>query len=483
MLFNSLTYLTFMLIAAPLVIFGPQVVRRTMLLVGSVGFYAFWRVDFTLLALFSCLLDYYVAQRIAVSTTPTARKAWLLVSVVTQILLLGFFKYTYFIVGTTQSIFSVLGLPFEVTLPHILLPLGISFYTFQTMSYTIDVYRGVQKPVTDLVLFISFVMFWPQLVAGPILRADEVVPQLKSYSRPRAADLTLGIEQILHGLFIKAVLADTIADVVEYGFDQPTAALGTLDVWTLAFAFGLQIYFDFAGYSQIALGSARVMGFNFPRNFNWPYLACSPRDFWKRWHISLSSWIRDYLYLPLMGVKVKPKHSDSRGGLEVATQGRKDRALFLTWFIMGLWHGANWTFAIWGLWHALLIFLYRVSEPLRVRLPNWLRLGGGWAITLALCMLGWLFFRCQSVAGAFEMLFKAFDPTQLTRLSMRENNYLITFIFFIGLLLVGAVVRLDRAARIPTVLRVGAMTMANAVIFFSLFLMLRPVKQFIYFQF
>jgi len=483
MLFNSLTYIAFMLLAAPLTIFGPAMVRKLVLLAGSLMFYAFWRVDFTLLVVFSGVVDYVCSLRIDATESTRVKKSWLMVSLVVNLGLLVFFKYTYFIVGTTQSIFEVLGMSMQVELPRILLPLGISFYTFQTISYTIDVYRGVQKPVRDLPLFLTYVMFWPQLVAGPVLRASEVIPQLEVYARPGFEDVVAGVEDVIAGLFKKAVLADTIAGIVDYGFAQPVHGLGMLDVWTLAFAFGLQIYFDFSGYSQIAIGSARLMGFKFPRNFDWPYMAVNPREFWKRWHISLSAWIRDYLYLPLTGSKFR---TASTGGIDVKqgpTTARKDAALFATWFIMGLWHGANWTFAVWGLWHALLIWLYRVSEPVRVRLPRFVRSSLGWMVTLGLCMLGWLFFRSQSVGDAVSMLGRAFDVTALGRMSMRENHYLITGIFFAGLLVVASFGAANRKLRVPAIAQVGAMAMAHGVMLFALFLMLRPVKQFIYFQF
>ena len=493
MYFNSLTYLAFMLAIVPVVILSPSIVRKVILLAASLLFYAFWRVDFTVLVVFSGVVDFVCARKVYSAHSAGARKAWLIASLCINLGLLAFFKYTYFVVGTTQSVFAVLGLPFEITLPSILLPLGISFYTFQTISYTIDVYRGRQEPVRDVVLFLTYVTFWPQLVAGPVLRASEVIPQLQRDRRPRLDDMVHGLEGIVQGLFKKVVLADTLAVIVDYGYAQPAAGLGMLDAWTLSFAFGMQIYFDFSGYSQIAIGSARLMGFVFPRNFDWPYLAVSPRQFWKRWHISLSSWIRDYLYLPLTGGRSGDRSggsgaTGSTGGLEVqperrATARRYVTALFVTWLIMGLWHGASWTFALWGLWHAVLIWLYRTSEPVRTRLWTPLRNIGGWCLTIVLCMLGWTLFRCQTVDQGLAMLAKAFDFGALTTLSMRENSYLITAICFVGLLMVGAVVKLHKHVAVPFIARLPALTLANAVMFFALFLMLRPVKQFIYFQF
>jgi len=485
MLFNSLTYIVFMLIAAPAVLWSPLAVRRAMLLAGSLLFYAFWRVDFTLLVVFSALIDYMASLRIYATEEVWRRRCWLAVSLTMNLGLLIFFKYTYFIVGTTQSICSLFGLEFEVDLPYILLPLGISFYTFQTISYTIDVYRHVQRPTRDFPLFLTYVTFWPQLVAGPVLRAHEVLPQLAEARKPHLGDVVHGLEEILHGMFKKVVLADTLAGFVDYGFGQPMASLGPLDAWSLCFAFGMQIYFDFSGYSQIAIGSARLLGFHFPRNFNWPYLACSPRDFWKRWHISLSSWISDYLYLPLQGAKFR---GASTSGIEAdgaarASEGRRMAALFATWFIMGLWHGANWTFVVWGLWHAVLIAIYRITGRMFGSLPTWLRVAAGWLWTTALVMLGWAFFRAQSVADGLTLVMNSFNLTRLGHMSFRENDYLISFIFFSGLLLVPACLKLGTRFRLPLAARLPVLTCANAVMLFGIFISFKKVTQFIYFQF
>ena len=502
MLFNSLTYLLFLAVCAPLCVFGPAWLRRTIFLGGSLAFYAFWRVDFTFLMIFNAVIDYCCSIMIGRSTSTAARRGWLAVSLVLNFGLLAFFKYTYFLVDTGHSIAQWFGGTFQPDLGfQIILPLGISFYTFQTVSYTIDVYRGLQEPIRSFPLFLTYVTFWPQLVAGPILRADEVVPQLQDYRRPTAAAVLRGLDEILAGLFKKVVLADTIGKLVDEGFAIEPARMGTLDVWCLAFAFGFQIYFDFAGYSSIAIGSARVLGFDFPENFRWPYLATSVREFWKRWHISLSSWIRDYLYLPLMGVRFRGSHavaggtaagagpaSVATGGLETRGEGnvspvRRDVALFATWFIMGLWHGANRTFALWGVWHALFIWLYRVSEPLRTRLPGPVRVVGGWAATLAVTMLGWIFFRATTVPGSLRMLATAFDPTRLRIRAMRENTYLVTFIYLVAMLATYAVLHVLPRERVPGWVRWAAVAVVQAVMLAAVFLSLRRAEQFIYFQF
>ena len=202
--------------------------------------------------------------------------------------------------------------------------------------------------------------FFPQLIAGPILRAKEVLNQFKRENKFNFDYIIIGSRRVLYGLFLKVVIADNIAPLVDSGFKIPIETLSAIDVWTLAFLFGFQIYFDFSAYSHIAIGSARMIGITFPENFNFPYLSISPKEFWKRWHISLSSWVRDYLYLPLTGQKFREV---SVGGLSDATIYKKDyKPLFITWGLMGLWHGANWTFVIWGIYHAILIFIYRTTK-------------------------------------------------------------------------------------------------------------------------
>jgi D-alanyl-lipoteichoic acid acyltransferase DltB (MBOAT superfamily) len=376
---------------------------------------------------------------------------------------------------------------FDVADPawNIILPLGISFYTFQTISYTVDVYRRLIRPERDFVLYACYVTFFPQLVAGPILRAREVIGQLNARPAFSLSDFSVGIRRVLFGLFLKVVLADNLAPLVDAGYAEPTSALGALDVWTLAFLFGFQIYFDFSAYSHIALGSARLMGIHFPENFNFPYLATSPRDFWKRWHISLSSWIRDYLYLPLMGEAVR---DDSTGGLAQVVDDQRERrrvrSLFLTWAIMGLWHGANWTFVLWGVYHAVLVYLQRVIGPRLPDFPARTAAIGGWLITLPLAMLGWIPFRAQSVGDALDLMSKVVMPTQYFSLGLRENNYLV------AALLLAAIVatRSFRDVVQPWLMRrplVWTATQASgyAVLVALVFVFLRPINQFIYFQF
>lgn len=486
MLFNSLTYLVFMLLLAPAAVFGPAWLRRSIFLWGSLLFYAFWRIDFTFLVVFTAFVDWFGASRIAASDDPKVRKTWITLSLVMNLTVLGFFKYFYFMVDSVAGIADLFGVHFELNLPFkIILPLGISFYTFHSLSYVFDVYRRVIPPVPKFYEFLTYVMFWTQLVAGPILRAAEVVPQLENYRRPTRGEVVYGLEEILQGLFKKLVIADQVGQIVDAGFAIPVNKMGTLDAWTLAFLFGFQIYFDFAGYSSIALGSARVMGFHFPPNFNWPYLASSPKEFWKRWHISLSSWIRDYLYLPLQGAKFKPaaQRGLEASGEDQVSAGRRTFALFATWFIMGLWHGANWTFALWGIWHASMVWVHRAGGPLFERFPMWFRRVGGWAFTLGFAMLGWIFFRARTMHDSLAMVATAFNPMKLRVRALRENDYLVAFVVLVAMLCAAGVTRYARSRPVPPALKYPFMAAATAVMFFGVFLCLRQVQQFIYFQF
>jgi D-alanyl-lipoteichoic acid acyltransferase DltB (MBOAT superfamily) len=498
MLFNSLTYIVFLLALAPFVVLGRQWLRNGVLLFGSLTFYAFWRIDFTGLVAVTALIDWFGARQIQASANPATRRFWLTLSVVMNLSLLCFFKYFKMIVGSGLTIAGLVGIEirppdeFRNFLENIILPLGISFYTFHSLSYVFDVYRGVVRPVTRFTDFLTYVLFWTQLVAGPILRTAQVVPQLVGYRRPSAGELVYGLEEIVQGLFKKLVIADQLAPLVDYGYSLPAAKLGMLDVWVLAFSFGFQIYFDFSGYSQIALGSARIMGFHFPPNFHWPYLAASPKEFWQRWHISLSSWIRDYLYVPLLGGGFHPR--DIRRGASTfdteletkrISEARRTFALFATWFIMGLWHGANWTFALWGLWHALLVFAHRLVEPWALGLRPIVRLIGGWAVTLPLAMLGWVFFRAQTVPEALTMVAIAFDLSKLPVRVIRENHYLIVACLLLGMLALAGILQLFREReRLPIGwLLYPVMAGASGVMLAGIGLTLRQAKTFIYFQF
>jgi D-alanyl-lipoteichoic acid acyltransferase DltB (MBOAT superfamily) len=344
-------------------------------------------------------------------------------------------------------------------------------------------------------------LFWPHLIAGPIVRSHELIPQFQRAQRFSYETFSEGLRYILYGLFLKVVLADSMAPFVDEGFSTATYLRNSaLDNWTLAFGFGFQIYFDFAGYSSIAIGSARLIGIFFPDNFNFPYVASSPREFWRRWHITLSSWIRDYLYIPLQGLLPGPSHST--GGLSVAEgdlrsrqeSRRRNLALLATWMLMGLWHGAAWTFVLWGLWHALWLLLHRGWSRLarsnaslrRVQEHAVLGRLGGTVITLGAVMASWILFRASSVEQALTMLATLANPTAYLSIRYKENFYLLTFLYTLGFFATYALreaLASDRLGRLWS--RVG--WIPTALVYSLLVLLvasyLRGQQQFIYFQF
>jgi D-alanyl-lipoteichoic acid acyltransferase DltB (MBOAT superfamily) len=400
--------------------------------------------------------------------------------------LLCYFKYLYFLTDNANTALNFLGIDYQLPLWKVLLPFGISFYTFETISYTVDVYRGLIKPEKSFLNYSLFVTFFPKLVAGPIQRAAELLPQLEERPSFRIGFLAEGLKRVLYGLFLKVVLADNISPLVDEGFALDPAMLSAIDVWMLAFLFGFQIYFDFSAYSHIAVGAARMMGIVIPENFNYPYIASSFKDFWKRWHISLSSWIRDYLYLPLSNVKVvKTTGEGGIGeGLETTSQNAKTKGLFLTWAIMGLWHGANWTFVFWGIYHASIIFIERKLKPLRTRFKFLNSAFVGWSFTLSLAMLSWIPFRAKNLNDTFLMLGKLFIPHNYSYYTMRENNYIITALMLILFLITFLVNHyLEKKVNEIPILAFGINCIKFTIIIIFVFTFLRPISQFIYFQF
>ncbi|MFC2150196.1 MBOAT family O-acyltransferase [Calditrichota bacterium] len=483
MLFNSYGYLLFLLAAIILHWALPHRFRIYLLCVLSIAFYAMWRWEFALVMIFSAFVDFSASKMIIKSESRGGRRGWLLVSLVVNLGLLIFFKYSYFIHDNVAFITHLIGIELPEMTLKIILPLGISFYTFQTISYTIDVFRKVIEPTNDFIVFLTYVTFWPQLIAGPVLRAKEVLPQLIARREVTYADITAGIERILFGLFKKVVLADNIARFVDVAFSLDPNVLSAFDVWVGTILFGFQIYFDFSGYSDVAIGSARLLGIRFPENFNWPYMALDPRDFWKRWHISLSAWIRDYLYLPLTKQEFK---TNSTGGIAVATEStgrQKDIALFTTWFIMGLWHGAGWTFAVWGVYHALLIFVYRRSsglQKLSQKIPV-----VAWGIMFLLSMAGWIPFRANSLDQTLSMFQIILNPSQYNILnrSLVGYAYISTAMLMVGMLGTYLVRHYySKTDRFKSRMVVGKVFVVSTLVVL-IFIYLQPVRQFIYFQF
>ena len=485
MFFNSVSYLFFLIISVTIYWLLPAKRRWWLCLGASLVFYGSWRIEYVFVIGFSAFVDYFVSLRIAEAASAPRRKMWLVGSLVINLGLLAYFKYTYFIADNIILIGKVAGENWHFSLGQIILPLGISFYTFVSLSYTLDIYRGLLDPVRDFRLYLTYVMFWPHMIAGPILRGHELITQLVRSSRFDSKHIIIGIKLILAGLFLK-IGADQLSPLVDDAFNLKTQYVGGLDVWTMAFGFGLQIYFDFAGYSLIAIGSARLMGIHFPDNFNWPYLSTSPRDFWKRWHITLSSWVRDYLYLPLMGARYRDR---SDGGIDVELEKRHSSthwpsfALFLSWFIIGLWHGASWNYAFWGIWHAILIFIYRIVKNHFNWIPERGRPIAGWCVTMPLIMLGWIPFRAATLGQTFALYARLFDFTSYRRLAFRENFYLLVFFLTIGMFAVHALMNLKLEVIQNRFVKHGTEALVFSVMIFIIFIFLKPVKQFIYFQF
>ena len=394
MLFNSLTFIVFFA-----VMYGGYRalpgwgMRKNWLLLGSYVFYGAWNPPFALLLLASSAVDWWLAGRMARETAPGRRRAWLILSLVMNFGLLGFFKYGNFLLDNTVALAAALGIAYHPPHLDILLPVGISFYTFQTLSYTIDVYRGQLQPVRSFRDFALFVSFFPQLVAGPIVRASDFLHQLVEPPKPVAGRFAWGLFLMTLGLFQKVVLADTLlAPSADAVFAHPFP-LAALDAWAGAFAFGLQILFDFGGYSLCAIGAALCFGFHLGDNFRAPYTAVGFSDFWRRWHISLSTWLRDYLYIPLGG--------NRKGGVRTVIN------LVLVMVLGGLWHGAAWTFVIWGGLHGLFLLIERGLRAL-VGGAAWAATApvrfAAWLATFIGVTIAWVFFRAQDFPTAMKTL-------------------------------------------------------------------------------
>ncbi len=378
MLFHSYTFLIFFCAVVILHRLAPIPARRWILLVASYLFYSSWNARYALLIAASTLVDYLAAGWIEKAETQARRKFFLILSLSTNLGILAVFKYYNFF---SHSLTEYLGL--HLPIHELLLPVGISFYTFQSMSYTIDVYRRKTGTARDFVDFALFVSFFPQLVAGPIVRAVDFLPQLSENTPRRPEEIRLGLKLFFVGLFKKLVLADNLARVVDQVHANPDA-FSSGDLWVSAYAFAFQIYFDFSGYSEMAIGLAQILGYRFPDNFRRPYCAVNMSDFWRRWHISLSTWLRDYLYIPLGG---------SRNG-----RSKTLRNLMITMVLGGLWHGANWTFIVWGFLHGLFLIVHRQFQRLRAAVPTVDRLS---ASPLALPVFVLLTFHCWTLSMVF----------------------------------------------------------------------------------
>ncbi|HEY0867508.1 MAG TPA: MBOAT family O-acyltransferase [Fimbriimonas sp.] len=465
MIFNSLVFLQFALLFFGLWWFvrdHPKV-RYVFLIVASCLFYGYGGWWFVPLLLATATVDFYMARMIY--DRPHEKKLWLTISIVSNLGVLSTFKYLGFFAQSINDALGIAGVSASLPVMHLVLPIGISFYTFQSLSYIFDVYRGVITPTPHLLHFLSIVTLFPHLVAGPIVRVRHILPQIEEMRKPSSIMVWDGLQLIVFGLFKKMVLADNLAPTVDRIYGMGTATSTEYLLATVAFS--LQIYYDFSGYTDVARGLAKWLGVEFTLNFNHPYTAIGIRDFWSRWHMSLSYWIRDYVYIPLGG---------SRDG-----EWRAHRNSWIAMLASGLWHGANWTFIIWGGLHALYQSIERITDwPSKVSGTAVGRLAGC-ALTFALVTLGWVFFRADTTVDAFRILGAILTPSGYTGIQMD-----ILYTFWAALLVSLAVESYNVLRRhlqwtfrtTELAYAVGAGALLVACIYLR-----GPGKAFIYFQF
>ncbi len=410
MIFNSVEFAIFLSIFFGLYWFAAKdklKIQNLLIVIGSYIFYGWWDWRFLSLIFLSSVVDYTIGRKLGTEDNPSKRKILLWTSIFVNLSILGFFKYYNFFLENFIEAFSFFGQEIQGSSLNIILPVGISFYTFQTLSYTIDVYRQKLEPTKDFIIFSAFVSFFPQLVAGPIERATHLLPQFSKkriFNYEKAAD---GMRQILWGLFKKVVIADNCAEYANLIFNHSDQCTGsTLVVGAIFFTF--QIYGDFSGYSDIAIGTARLLGFDLKKNFSFPFFARDIAEYWRRWHISLSTWFRDYLYIPLGG---------SRGGT-----GMKIRNTFIIFLVSGFWHGANWTYIFWGLLHATFFLPLLLFKKNRKNLdivakgkilPSFRELVA-MLFTFGLNVFAFIFFRANDIRHAIAYVSEIFSPSLFT---------------------------------------------------------------------
>lgn len=478
MIFNSIDFALFIPIVFVLYwfVFNKNLrIQNLLIVIASYIFYGWWDWRFLSLIFFSSIVDYSVGLGLKKYQEISKRKLLLWTSILVNLGFLGFFKYYNFFLDNFVSAFTFLGAEIKGNSLHIILPVGISFYTFQTLSYTIDVYRNKLEPTKSFIAFSAFVAFFPQLVAGPIERATNLLPQFykkRTFSYDKATD---GLRQILWGLFKKIVIADTCAGYANTIFNDSEMFSGsTLVIGALFFTF--QIYGDFSGYSDIAIGTSRLFGFDLNRNFAYPYFSRDIAEFWRRWHISLSTWFRDYLYIPLGG---------SRGG-----SWMKIRNTFIIFLVSGFWHGANWTFIIWGALNAIyflpLLLLNKNRSNLNVAasnsvLPSFRELISI-LITFGLTVFAWIFFRAENVTHAFNYIYEIFSSSLFKYPEIFPKKVVLLIILFMGVEWLGrknefAIENINYRFPIP-VRWISYLMLIGMIFYYS-----GKAQQFIYFQF
>ena len=480
MLFNSIEFAVFLPIVFLLYwfVFNRNLkLQNAFVVVASYVFYGWWDWRFLILIAFTSLCSYFAGLLIEkYRNTPKKAKAVNVINIVINLLILGTFKYYDFFATSFAQAF--LGGRTEGLLLHVILPVGISFYTFQALSYSIDVWRGKMEPTRDVIQFFAYVSFFPQLVAGPIERATNLLPQ---FGKPRAFEYETGVDgmrQILWGLFKKMVIADNCAVYVDQVFSTyQTQSGSTLLLAAILFAF--QIYGDFSGYSDIAIGTAKLFGIKLMRNFNVPYFSRDIAEFWRRWHISLTTWFRDYVYIPLGGSR--------------CSKGKIIRNTFVIFLLSGFWHGANWTFVVWGAYHALLFLpLILMGRNRRYRdtvaegrwLPS-LKETGQMLLTFLLVVIGWIIFRAERIGQAWEIIIRICSSSLLSIPWLMNRNFYIPVFCCLGLLL--GVEWIQRGKNYPFDLSVIKPVWMRDTVYLVIFLLIfwqgGHAQTFIYFQF
>jgi D-alanyl-lipoteichoic acid acyltransferase DltB (MBOAT superfamily) len=435
MIFNSIEFLIFFVLFVPIYFLLKGQSRIIFTLISSYLFYGWWDPRFLVLIIFSTCFDWFAGLYIHSHSDLAKRKTVLTLSIVVNLSVLGFFKYFNFFIDSASELLRFAGLESGSAVLNIILPVGISFYTFQSMSYTIDIYRKEIEPEKSLIRFATFVAFFPQLVAGPIVRAVDFLPQIqRNNQRWNWTNFTNGFGLILTGFAKKIIIADSLAPFVDSAFHNPELCSSlTLILATIFYSF--QIYCDFSGYSDIAIGTAKILGYDFPLNFNLPYFSKSFSEFWTRWHISLSQWLRDYLYIPLGG---------NRKGKLITY-----RNLMITMLLGGLWHGANYTFIIWGFLHGFYLVLQRGLVAFMNRLKiNWegpLCSAISLVIVYSLTCFAWIFFRSQTLSDANHFIsgILAFDSMSLSALPNKFEIFKNLIVILLLISLEGISLKID----------------------------------------
>jgi len=476
MLFNSIEFLLFLptIFILYWFVFNKNLkYQNTLILVSSYVFYGWWDYRFLSLIFLSTIVDYVIGLSISNQSSKKKQKSLLWGSVLFNLSVLGFFKYYNFFVDSWVELFSSLGYEIKsIWTLNFILPVGISFYTFQTMSYTIDIYRKKLEPTKDFISFASFVSFFPQLVAGPIERATNLLPQILKKREFQYEQGIQGLRLILWGMFKKVVIADSLAPIVDDIFSN-YQDFGGGTLWLGAIYFSFQIYCDFSGYSDIAIGTSKLFGFELMSNFKFPYFSRNIGEFWRRWHISLSTWFRDYLYIPLGG---------SQEG-----KWKSIRNIFIIFLVSGFWHGANWTFIFWGLFHSILFlptFMFNknrnytssiiAANTLLPSLKEFINV----VTTFLLVTIGWVFFRSESIGDSFSYLASMdYNINSFTHLSPKVVLYILT------LILVEWTQRFDERNLFVTFNKLIFRIFVIVCVFLILINFKKESQQFIYFDF